>query len=60
MWSVAPTRFTITLMDKREFTAKVIGKDPKTDLALIKIDTQELLPYGRASAIRRRPRWVTG
>jgi len=31
-------------MDKREFTAKVIGKDPKTDLALIKIDTHELLP----------------
>ena len=35
----------VTLMDKREFTAKVIGKDPKTDLALIKIDTNETLPY---------------
>jgi serine protease Do len=34
----------VTLMDKREFTAKVIGKDPKTDLALIKIDTKEPLP----------------
>ncbi len=34
----------VTLMDKREFTAKVIGKDPKTDLALIKIDTHEVLP----------------
>ena len=34
----------VTLMDKREFTAKVIGKDPKTDLALIKIDTKEQLP----------------
>jgi len=34
----------VTLMDKREFTAKVIGKDPKTDLALIKIDTHEQLP----------------
>ena len=34
----------VTLMDKREFTAKVIGKDPKTDLALIKIDTKEALP----------------
>jgi len=30
----------VTLMDKREFTAKVVGKDPKTDLALIKIDTK--------------------
>jgi serine protease Do len=35
----------VTLMDKREFTAKVIGKDPKTDLALIKIDTKQQLPY---------------
>ena len=34
----------VTLMDKREFTAKVIGKDAKTDLALIKIDTTEKLP----------------
>ncbi|MGO9059797.1 MAG: DegQ family serine endoprotease [Candidatus Binataceae bacterium] len=35
----------VTLMDKREFTAKVIGKDAKTDLALIKIDTKEALPF---------------
>ena len=34
----------VTLMDKREFTAKVIGKDAKTDLALIKIDTKDSLP----------------
>lgn len=34
----------VTLMDKREFTAKVIGKDAKTDLALIKIDTNKPLP----------------
>jgi serine protease Do len=34
----------VTLMDKREFTAKVIGKDAKTDLALIKIDTKDPLP----------------
>jgi serine protease Do len=34
----------VTLMDKREFTAKVIGKDPKTDLALIKINTKDSLP----------------
>jgi len=35
----------VTLLDKREFTAKVIGKDQKTDLALIKIDTNQQLPY---------------
>jgi serine protease Do len=34
----------VTLMDKREFKAKVIGKDPKTDIALIKIDTKQPLP----------------
>jgi serine protease Do len=35
----------VTLNDKREFKAKVIGKDPKTDLALIKIDPRQPLPY---------------
>jgi len=43
----------VTLVDKREFTAKVIGKDPKTDLALIKIDSKEPLPMaelGNSSA----------
>jgi serine protease Do len=34
----------VTLQDKREFTAKVIGKDAKTDLGLIKIDTKGALP----------------
>ena len=34
----------VTLMDKREFTAHVVGKDAKTDLALIKIDTKQPLP----------------
>jgi serine protease Do len=34
----------VRLLDKRQFTAKVVGKDPKTDLALIKIDTKQPLP----------------
>lgn len=38
-------KINVTLMDKREFTAKVIGKDEKTDLALIKINTNQPLPY---------------
>ena len=38
-------KINVTLMDKREFTAKVIGKDEKTDLALIKINTKLPLPY---------------
>ncbi len=40
----AADEIKVTLMDKREFTAKVVGKDSKTDLALIKIDTKENLP----------------
>ena len=36
----------VTLMDKREFTAKVIGKDSKTDLALIKIDSKDAAAGG--------------
>jgi serine protease Do len=35
---------TVTLNDKRVYTATVIGTDPSTDLALIKID-QSGLPY---------------
>ncbi len=36
----------VTLDDKRTFTAKVIGKDPSTDLALLKVD-QTGLPYSK-------------
>lgn len=35
---------TITLNDKRSFSAKLIGTDPSTDLALLKIDAENL-PY---------------
>jgi len=34
----------VTLFDKREFKGKVIGTDPKTDLAVVKIDAKDL-PY---------------
>ncbi|MCQ2958969.1 MAG: Do family serine endopeptidase [Bacteroidales bacterium] len=33
---------SVTLHDKGEFTAKVIGTDPNTDLALIKIEADDL------------------
>jgi len=39
------TEIRVRLSDQREFKAKVIGKDEKTDLALIKIDTKDSLPY---------------
>ncbi len=33
---------TITLNDRREVEAELVGADPKTDLALLKIDTKDL------------------
>jgi serine protease Do len=32
------TEVTVTLSDKREFKARVIGTDPRTDIAVLKID----------------------
>ena len=39
-----PTKITVTLPDKRKFTAKVIGSDSATDVALLKIDSDKPLP----------------
>ncbi|WP_347332144.1 DegQ family serine endoprotease [Marinimicrobium locisalis] len=36
----------VRLIDRREFTADVIGSDPRSDLALLKVDAQDL-PYLR-------------
>jgi len=35
-------KVTVTLLDKRTFTAKVIGRDPTTDVAVIKVDGSDL------------------
>jgi serine protease Do len=40
-------KIKVVLKDKREFNAKVVGRDPQTDLALIKIDAKEDLPVVR-------------
>src|SRR4029077_8091843 len=37
-------KIIVKLSDKREFEAKVLGKDPQTDVAVIKIDSDESLP----------------
>ncbi len=43
----------VTLEDKRSYTATVIGTDPTTDLALLKIDEDELpfLPFGNSTEV---------
>jgi len=43
----------VTLEDNRSYTAKVIGTDPTTDLALIKIDEKGLnfIPYGNSDDV---------
>ena len=35
---------TVRLLDRREFKAKVIGTDPNTDVAVLKIDAKDLPP----------------
>jgi serine protease Do len=36
------SQITVTLSDKREFPGKLVGTDPKTDLAVVKIDVDHL------------------
>src|SRR5690606_23539567 len=38
-------KITVTLQGGKEYEAELIGADPKTDLALVKIDADESLPY---------------
>lgn len=46
-------QINVTLNDQREFQAKVIGKDPTTDLALLKIDADHLpyLQFGNSDSV---------
>ena len=48
------TKLRVTLHDGRAFDAKVIGTDPATDVALIKIDAESLptLPFGSSDELR--------
>ena len=44
----------VTLNDKRTFKAKVIGTDPNTDIALIKIDAKDLpvIAFGNSDSLK--------
>lgn len=44
----------ITLDDKRSYTAEIIGRDPSTDLALLKIKEEELkfINYGNSDDVK--------
>jgi serine protease Do len=48
------TEIKITMSDGREFTAKILGRDPKTDVALLKIEARNLplIPLGDTSEIQ--------
>ena len=50
----AAEKIEVTLNDNREFTAKVVGTDPSTDLALLKIDEKNLpmLLYGNSDQLK--------
>src|SRR4030095_5257401 len=45
---------TVRLTDHREFEAKVLGSDPKTDVAVLKIDANNLAtaPLGSARELK--------
>ena len=48
------TTIYVTLTDKREFKAKLLGMDKRTDVAVVKIDARDLpkLPLGDSSRVR--------
>lgn len=36
---------TVTLLDERSFPARVVGTDPNTDIALVKVESSDPLPF---------------
>lgn len=45
---------TVTMSDRREYTARVVGRDPLSDLAVLKIDGKDLpyVQFGNSQGIR--------
>jgi serine protease Do len=48
------TDIKVSLRDKREFTARIVGRDPKTDIAVLKVDADHLaaIPLGDSSKVQ--------
>lgn len=48
------TEVTVKLQDRREYRAKVLGTDPKTDVAVLRIDAKNLpvVPIGKSSDLK--------
>jgi serine protease Do len=48
------TDITVSLADKREFQAKTVGTDPRTDIAVLKVNASNLpvLPLGDSTRVR--------
>ncbi len=48
------TKIQVTFKGNRQLEARVVGTDPKTDIAVLRVDAQELpyLPLGDSDAIR--------
>ena len=52
-------KVTVTLLDKRVYDAKVIGRDPTTDVAVIKVDAKDLPAVSLGDDSRARVgQWV--
>jgi serine protease Do len=52
-------KVTVRLHDEREFVAKVVGTDPNTDVAVLKIDAKDLKPIALGNSDNERVgEWV--